>query len=73
MIPAVLAELEGIVARADVTLLVATGTHRGNDEAELRAMLGDALYESVAVVNHDARDRDSLVHLGERGNGVPSG
>jgi nickel-dependent lactate racemase len=71
MIPAVLAELEGIVARSEVTLLVATGTHRGNSEAELRAMLGDALYESVEVVNHDARDRDSLVHLGTFGNGVP--
>jgi nickel-dependent lactate racemase len=71
MIPAVLEELDGIVDLADVTVLVATGTHRGNTEAELRRMLGDEVYDAVRVVNHDARDRDSLTYLGEHGNGVP--
>jgi nickel-dependent lactate racemase len=70
MIPAVLEELAGIVPDADVTILVATGTHRGNTEQEIRAMLGDVA-DRVEVVNHDARDRDSLVYLGEHGEGVP--
>src|ERR1044072_8166099 len=71
MIPAVLAELDGIVRREDVVILVATGTHRGNTEAELRAMFGDEVVDSVRIVNHDARDRDSLRWLGEYGKGVP--
>jgi lactate racemase len=71
MIPAVLEELDGIVDLDDVVILVATGTHRGNTDAEIREMLGDSVVERVRVVNHDARDRDSLVFLGERGNGVP--
>ena len=71
MIPAVLDELDGIVSPDDVVVLVATGTHRPNSEAELRAMLGDELYDAVEVVNHDARDRESLTWLGEHGNGVP--
>ena len=62
MIPAVLDELAGIVADADVVILVATGTHRGNTDEELRAMLGDEVFERVEVVNHDARDADSLVY-----------
>jgi nickel-dependent lactate racemase len=70
VIPAVLDELDGIVDPDDVLVLVATGTHRGNTEAELRAMLGPA-YDRVRVVNHDARDRDSLVWRGVHGNGVP--
>ena len=41
MIPAVLDELDGIVDLDDVVVLVATGTHRGNTDAEIRAMLGD--------------------------------
>ena len=41
MIPAVLEELEGVVALDDVVVLVATGTHRGNTDAEIKAMLGD--------------------------------
>ena len=43
MIPAVLAELDGIVDLDDVVVLVATGTHRGNTGAELRAMFGEAV------------------------------
>lgn len=71
MIPAVLAEIEGLIDIADVVILVATGTHRANTDAEIRAMLGDDLVERVSVVNHDARDLDSLVFMGEHGNGVP--
>ncbi|WP_028059709.1 nickel-dependent lactate racemase [Candidatus Solirubrobacter pratensis] len=81
MIPAVLDELAGIVGDEDITILVATGTHRGNTEEEIRAMLGEALAGrirvgggragGIGVVNHDARDRDSLVFLGEHGQGVP--
>jgi lactate racemase len=50
---------------------VATGTHRGNTEPELRRMLGDEVYDSVRVVNHDARDSSTLTWMGEHGNGVP--
>ncbi len=71
MIPAVLEELEGIVALDDVVVLVATGTHRGNSDAELRAMLGDEVVDAVRVVNHDARDDSSLVYLGRHGADVP--
>ncbi|MEN3304332.1 MAG: lactate racemase [Micromonosporaceae bacterium] len=71
MIPAILDELDGVVDLDDVVVLVATGTHRGNTGAELRAMFGDRVVDAVRVVNHDARDRDSLVWLGEHGNGVP--
>ena len=69
MIPAVLEQLG--VPDDDVTILVATGTHRGNTDDEIRAMLGDEVVERVRVVNHDARDKDSLVYLGEHGEGVP--
>lgn len=71
MIPAVLEELEGIVDLDDVVVLVATGTHRGNSDAEIRAMLGDEVVDRVRVVNHDARDDASLAYLGRHGDGVP--
>ena len=71
MIPAVLDELAGLVRDEDVVLLVATGTHRGNTDAELRAMLGDELVDRVRVVNHDARDEHSLRYLGRLGRDVP--
>ncbi|GAA1599716.1 nickel-dependent lactate racemase [Kribbella karoonensis] len=71
MIPAVLAELDGVVDLDDVVVLVATGTHRGNSDAELRQMFGDEVVDAVRIVNHDGRDRDQLAWMGAHGNGVP--
>ncbi|TQM45877.1 nickel-dependent lactate racemase [Pseudonocardia cypriaca] len=71
MIPAVLEELDGVIDLDDVVVIVATGTHRGNTESEIRTMLGDEVADTVHVVNHDARDPSLLVHLGTHGNGVP--
>ncbi|MFP5336398.1 MAG: nickel-dependent lactate racemase [Actinomycetes bacterium] len=71
MVPAVLEELEGVVDPHDVVVLVATGTHRGNTHQELREMLGDEVVDRYRVLNHDARDDDSLVWRGVHGNGVP--
>jgi len=71
MVRALLAELEGISGRGDFTLLVATGTHRGNTDAELRVMLGGELVDTIRIINHDARDPSMLTWRGEFGNGVP--
>jgi lactate racemase len=71
MIPAVLAELDGITDSGDIVVLVATGTHRANTERELRSMLGDEVVDSVRVVNHDSRDAASLTWAGTFGAGVP--
>jgi nickel-dependent lactate racemase len=69
MIPAVIEELAELILPADITVLVATGTHRGNTDAELREMLGD-LADELTLVNHDCRDDDALRSLGWH-NDVP--
>ena len=71
MIPAILAELDGVTRPQDLVILVATGTHRGNTDAELRQMFGDEIVDTVTIVNHDARDRSRLTWMGTHGNGVP--
>ena len=71
MIPAVLDELDGIVRPEDVTVLVATGTHRGNTPAELAEMFGADTVGRVRIVNHDARDDAGLRWRGTYGDGVP--
>jgi lactate racemase len=71
MIRALLEELDGVLHPHDLTLLVATGTHRANTGTELRSMFGDELVDSVRIINHDARDADSLSWCGVFGTGVP--
>ena len=71
MVRALLDELEGIARPEDFTLLIATGTHRANTEAELRSMVGDEFVSAMRIVNHDARDDTSLVWRGRFGSDVP--
>jgi nickel-dependent lactate racemase len=71
MLRAILAELSGIVDPADLTVLVANGTHRGASPAELESLLGPDLAASLRVIDHDCRDADQLVWCGVLGSGVP--
>lgn len=71
MIPVLLDELDGIVDIEDVVVVVATGTHRANTDSELREMFTDEVVDSVRVVNHDARDSESLSWQGVHGAAVP--
>jgi nickel-dependent lactate racemase len=68
MVPAVLAELDGIVRLEDIVILIATETHRGNSERELRQMLGDEIVDRVRIINHDARDHEQLTWVGTFGD-----
>ncbi|MCH8235006.1 MAG: nickel-dependent lactate racemase [Chloroflexi bacterium] len=71
MLQAILDDLEGFIRPEDVTVLIATGTHRANTDSEIREMLGEDIASACRVVNHVARDESSLDDLGTIGNGVP--
>ena len=70
MLRAILEELPH-VRTEDITVFIATGTHRGNTAEEVEAMLGPELAGELRVVMHDSRDAGSLAHLGETSKGVP--
>ncbi len=72
MLPVLLGELEAAgVARRDITLLNALGTHRPQTDAELRQMLGDQIVDNYRCVQHDAYDDDNLVPVGSTSFGHP--
>jgi nickel-dependent lactate racemase len=60
-----------LLSPSDVTILIATGTHRTNTPAEIEQMLGSAIASRYRVVNHDSRDPSSLVSVGTTATGVP--
>ena len=70
MLRAVLEEMPG-VRPEDVTVLIATGTHRANTPAELERMLGRDVMQRCRVINHDSRDTSSLELVGRTSTGVP--
>ena len=52
----------------DITILIATGTHRTNTPAELEHMLGADIVRRYRVLNHDSRDRRDNDEPRDRGN-----
>jgi nickel-dependent lactate racemase len=69
MLKALFAEMPD-VRPADVTILIATGTHRVNTQDELERMLGRDIVQSCRVINHDSRNPDSLDYVGTTSTGV---
>lgn len=46
--------------------MIATGLHRPNVGEELEEVIGDPwVTENIRILNHDARDESSIVHLGK--------
>ena len=70
MLAALFEEMPDIPAD-DITILIATGTHRTNTPAEVEQMLGADIARRYRVVNHDSRDRASLAYVGKTTTDVP--
>lgn len=70
VLPVLLRELEHIPT-AQITILIATGTHRVNTPEELREMLSPEIADNYRIVNHNAFDKESLRHVGETPNCIP--
>jgi nickel-dependent lactate racemase len=54
----------------DITILIATGTHRINTPPELERMLGREILSRYRVINHDSRDPSALGRVGMTSTGV---
>ncbi len=54
---------------ADITLLIATGCHRGTTKAELVEKFGEDIVSNEKIVIHDCTEKENLVHIGT----LPSG
>ncbi len=57
-------------AYQDISIVIATGTHVGGSEEDLRTLVTPGIFDKVRVVNHDCRAED-LVYLGTTGYGTP--
>ncbi|NBK23694.1 MAG: nickel-dependent lactate racemase [Spirochaetia bacterium] len=55
----------------NITILIATGTHRAMSKGEIAKMVDErVLYSGVPIVNHDGKDESNLVYLGDSSRGT---
>lgn len=70
ILPPMLAQLRQASPGIQITLLVATGCHRGTTEQELREKLGEDILQREHIVVHDCDDAENMVCLGALPSGV---
>ena len=59
------------IKKENITILVGTGLHRPNLEEELKAMIGNYVYENFKAINHYARNKEDMEYLGETKRKTP--
>ena len=69
IMPEMLADIRKGNPDADITILIATGCHRGTTKEELISKFGEDIVEKEKIYIHDCDDRDMLVNIGT----LPSG
>ncbi|MBR61793.1 MAG: hypothetical protein CL904_03920 [Dehalococcoidia bacterium] len=70
VLPIILNEISHI-PKDNVSILVATGTHRANSKTELINMVGNEIVNNNQIINHDCFDEDNLVLTGQTSDGTP--
>lgn len=72
LLKGLLKELNGYGLQEEkIKILIATGLHRTSRKDELERILGEYLTSSVKIVDHIARDKNSLTYLGKTINNIP--
>lgn len=69
IMPLMLEEIRKGEPDADITILIATGCHRGTTKAELVSKFGEEIVANEKIIIHDCDDVDNLVNIGT----LPSG
>ncbi len=69
IIPFMLAEIREGNPDAEITLLIATGFHRGTPREELTQKFGEEIVKKERIVVHDCQNMDDMVDMGT----LPSG
>jgi len=69
IIPPMLEEIRAANPDADITILIATGCHRGTKREELVEKFGEEIVSREKIVIHDCADTENLVKIGV----LPSG
>lgn len=73
ILPVIIDELRNSSIREENILLFnATGTHRQNNKAELRKILGDDIVNKYRIIQNDVKNNDTFVKIGttQNNNGV---
>lgn len=71
LLPPMLAQIRQGNPQADITLLVATGCHRGSTKQELADKFGPEMMGKEKILVHDCDDEENMQYMGQLPSGGP--
>lgn len=71
IIPPMLREIRKGNPDADITILIATGCHRGTTKDELISKFGEDIVKNEKIYIHDCDEKENLVNIGTLPSGSP--
>lgn len=71
IMPSMLAEIRKGNSTAEITILIATGCHRGTTKDELVDKFGEEIVNNENIYIHDCDDEEMLVNIGTLPSGAP--
>lgn len=72
MLPVIVSELNAHgVKDSDITVVVATGTHRGHTDEENVIVCGEEMARRLTIHQHDCKNKAELVDMGTTSRGTP--
>lgn len=69
IIPPMLSQIRSANPNADITILIATGCHRGTTKDELVSKFGEEIVKNEKIYIHDCDETEKLINIGK----LPSG
>ena len=69
IMPAIFKEIRSVNPNAKITVLIATGCHRGTTKEELVSKFGEEFVNSQNIYIHDCDEKEKLINIGK----LPSG
>lgn len=71
-LPVIIGEINAAgVPDEDITIIIATGTHRAHTQEEDIIVCGEEIVKRIKIHQHDSRNNDELVDLGVTSFGTP--
>ena len=65
-LPMLVDELVGAgIREKDIIIVFANGSHRAMSDSEMKALVGERVASRIVLYNHDSRNEDNLVFMGE--------
>jgi nickel-dependent lactate racemase len=58
------------IPASDITIIITRGTHPSHSKAELKALVGEKIYKTFKIVDHDCRDLRQLEYVGRTSRGT---